>query len=219
MQSAWRWEADKLTFIICLPPSPSDTTHTELEASLNVVAKTEQITPGKEDAPDRMIGDINLFVSALDDEDDYDFADGQLLPEGKSIHPIVGEINLMIAHKDYRGRGLARSALEAFLDYIRASLPSILREYSLPSENFDSDDETGNTSLLHNKFHEMRFKYLRVKIDKDNVRSIRLFERSGFKKMGGGPNYFGEVEMRLSYAELGLGRGGKSVVYGEEEKM
>jgi RimJ/RimL family protein N-acetyltransferase len=38
--------------------------------------------------------------------------------------------------------------------------------------------------------------YVRVKINQRNQRSIALFESVGFKMVGDGPNYFGEVELR-----------------------
>ena len=44
-------------------------------------------------------------------------------------------------------------------------------------------------------------KYLRVKIDKDNVRSLKLFEGVGFVGTSAEPNYFGEVELRTPVVE------------------
>ena len=51
MQGSWRLDADKLTFILCLP--------------LN--APTTQIIGGQHDRPQQLLGDINLFLTKSDD--------------------------------------------------------------------------------------------------------------------------------------------------------
>ena len=57
-QQSWRTSPDKLTFIIChIPESPAR------EGLLAVVA-------GADDAPEGMVGDINLFLTQSDDDDD-----------------------------------------------------------------------------------------------------------------------------------------------------
>jgi RimJ/RimL family protein N-acetyltransferase len=97
---------------------------------------------------------------------------------------VVGELEIMIASPQHRGQGYATEALRYFLRYISTRMTDILSEYG-----------TGATSL----------QYLRVKIDKDNTRSIKLFEGLGFSMQGGGPNYFGEVELRLEEWGNGFG--------------
>ena len=54
MQLSWRQDADKLTFIICLP------TFTSASGS---------ITAAHEDSPARMLGDVNLFLMTSDKQD------------------------------------------------------------------------------------------------------------------------------------------------------
>ena len=68
----------------------------------------------------------------------------------------------------------------------------------------------------------MQLQYLRVKIDKDNARSLALFERVGFVRTSLEANYFGEVELRCPFvggrlrdveAKIGLERFGTAVRY------
>lgn len=182
MQRSWRTDNDKLTFIVC--------THDEERSNGN----THAITAGKQDAPQHMIGDVNLFL--YDDEDDEEDQDEE------SPKRVIGELEIMIARKDSQGRGLAQETLRAFMSYIQSHLDSILAEFS------------GGKGV------ELR--YLRVKIDKDNVRSLKLFERLGFDRVSAEPNYFGEVELRTPFiggqfrdvkAKIGLDGFGKTVGY------
>lgn len=113
----------------------------------------------------------NLFLYDDDDEEEND-TNGE--PE---ILRVVGELEIMIARPDARGKGLAQEALEAFISYISTSLPAILNEYT---------QGKNKTACLS---------YLRVKIDKDNSRSLSLFKKLGFSDIRG-PNYFGEMELR-----------------------
>lgn len=189
MQRSWREDADKLTFIIC--------THHGSDYYNLVVRhpRTVSIIPGKQDAPENMIGDVNLFL--YDDEEDDEEGEGKGANsegEGKEyksqekekgtfkVRNVVGELEIMIARKDQRGMGMARETLTAFMSYIQSSLDGILFEYA----------GVGKSVIL---------KYLRVKIDKDNARSLGLFEGMGFVKTSGEPNYFGEMELRTPVVE------------------
>ena len=58
MQHSWRVDNDKLTFIVC--------THPDMLTSLYAQTLRRGISPGYQDAPDRMIGDVNLFLSCKD---------------------------------------------------------------------------------------------------------------------------------------------------------
>lgn len=137
-----------------------------------------------------MIGDINLFL--FDDDDDEDDNDNE--EENQSAAPaktptpketnIIGEIELMIAAKSLHRKGYGRAALLAFMGYIYQHLDAILAEYT-------SSDTSSPLS------GEARLKYLRVKINKENIGSVRLFETVGFVRTSSEPNYFGEVELRL----------------------
>lgn len=171
MQRSWRFDADKLTFIACTAPEDLDQS-----------AGTTNVWPG-DDAPERMIGDVNLFL--LKDEE----AEGEEgAPNASSL--VIGEVEIMIAKKDLHGNGYGRAVLLAFLWYIFMSLDGILKEYSTRSPK-----EEVQQAVL---------RFLRVKIDAENTRSIRLFGSVGFEKLSETPNYFGEIEMRLKVAEDSL---------------
>ncbi|EUC40515.1 hypothetical protein COCMIDRAFT_41173 [Bipolaris oryzae ATCC 44560] len=166
MQESWRQDADKLTFIICTAPERSEW------------AEKKQVIPGQQDAPECMIGDVNLFLYPYDNDDDEDNVQDEEKQNNEDL--VVGELEIMIAEPSARGKGLAHEALQAFMWYISSSLPALLAEYA-------QQDKQRRTSL----------RYLRVKIDKDNKRSLALFEKLGFKHSTG-PNYFGEMELRAN---------------------
>ncbi|KAK6585850.1 hypothetical protein PZA11_000907 [Diplocarpon coronariae] len=97
MQRSWRTDHDKLTFIACMPlPSPMSV-----------------LEPGTSDSPAHMLGDVNLFLTPSDEDD-----------EG-----VVGELELMIAPTSQRRKGYGRATVLAFMQYITSSLTSILSEY------------------------------------------------------------------------------------------
>lgn len=145
-------------------------------------AKSPPPLRSEDDADDRMLGDVNLFFSTEDAEPEPD--DGA---EGAVQTPQrrVGEVEIMIARREAQGRGYGPAVLRAFLWYIGA--------VCLQDGHFAVDA-------------------LRVRIGAENVRSLRLFEREGFARVGDGrPNFFGEVELRM---ELDAGRRGDDVVQG-----
>ncbi|KAF2876816.1 GNAT domain-containing protein [Massariosphaeria phaeospora] len=188
MQKSWRDDADKLTFIACTPAPDSGSAIQYSGPRPETEIPTVQ--PGKDDSPEVMLGDVNLFLVAADDdedeEEDADFhtideATKQLILEGK-LQAVVGEVEIMIARKELQGKGMGREILLTFLWYIISSLSEIMNEYH--------KSHNGGKAGSY-------MKYLRVKIDKENARSIRLFENAGFTKVHEQPNYFGELELRL----------------------
>lgn len=179
MQASWRQDPDKLTFIVCDSPDTAPAQAAEAQDS---------VTPGKQDAPGRMIGDVNLFLYDDEDEEENEGTE-ERASSSKKEKSVIGELEIMIAVPSARGRGLARETLVGFMWYITISLSAILAEYQGSST---SSSTSTSSSLL---------KYLRVKIDKDNVKSISLFEKLGFARTRAEANYFGEVELRTPVVE------------------
>jgi RimJ/RimL family protein N-acetyltransferase len=97
MQTNWRADHDKLTFIACLPVSSHQNT----------------VKAGDADSPERMVGDVNLFFSLADEDE-----------EG-----CIGELELMIAPPTFRRQGYGRVTILTFLHYISSHLTLILEEY------------------------------------------------------------------------------------------
>ncbi|TGZ79297.1 acyl-CoA N-acyltransferase [Ascodesmis nigricans] len=164
MQISWREDADKLTFIAC-----------RREGSDKV---EEPIDAGVADTPERMIGDVNLFLSELEDDEDEENTS-----TGQSPRPplkLVGEVELMIAAPEYQGKGYGRAVLRLFLSWVYQHRAAVV------SEKLAAEHMTGGLD---------RF---RVKIHNTNHRSLGLFESIGFKRVKEEPNYFGEVEMEMS---------------------
>ncbi|OAR00541.1 hypothetical protein LLEC1_00498, partial [Akanthomyces lecanii] len=151
-QQSWRTSADKLTFIICEPVGTTETV----------------ITAQNQDASTRMIGDVNFFLY-LDDE-----------AEGAS-DVLIGEIDVMIAAKEHRGKGYGGAAVRNLLIYIETHIDAILQEYA----------QVGHTRSL---------RALMVKIQQGNMGSRALFEKLGFQQTGD-INYFGEIKMVLDWGE------------------
>ncbi|KAF1941885.1 hypothetical protein EJ02DRAFT_454720 [Clathrospora elynae] len=201
MQASWRRDVDKLTFIICTsPPSPSSPSPTSCSSSSSSHQPSNshhRITPGKEDAPENMIGDVNLFLYPSSDNDsDFD-SDAASVSQESGNKAVVGELEIMIARPDLRGKGFAKEALRAFIWYVSASLGAMLDEY-------DSNTEDKRRSHIT---------YLRVKIAQENIRSINLFQGVGFARTGSEANYFGEVELRTQVV------GGRLVHVGNMDGM
>jgi RimJ/RimL family protein N-acetyltransferase len=164
MQRSWRTDNDKLTFIVCQSRESQVTSQT--------------VRGGEDDRPERMIGDINLFLFEPEDDDDDDGE--QAANSTKQSNALVGEIELMIARKDLHRQGYGRAALLSFTAYVLDTWTQIATEYSISSE--------GQTPRP--------LQYLRVKINQSNARSIALFQSIGFVQTAAGANYFGEVELR-----------------------
>lgn len=182
MQESWRQDADKLTFIACTS-FPTLSSVSELERQ----------------EVDAMVGDVNLFLSTCDDEEEEssdraDFQDADRKSLAAAPIEVVGEIELMVAKTNHQRQGYGRAILLVFLSYILRHQTEILQEYC-SSQNFRS---------THTSIHlpSCRFKYLRVRINESNSRSLALFESIGFTRISEQANYFGELELRRDIKSL-----------------
>ncbi|KIV78156.1 hypothetical protein PV11_09902 [Exophiala sideris] len=155
MQRSWRTDPDKLTFIICRPaPDHRLGSSAIRDRALDIQS---------------MIGDVNLFLSTAEDEDE-------------ASSQVVGELELMIAERGEHRKGYGRGALLAFLAYIVKHESDMLQE-------FQAGQDSGAGS---------QFDHFAVKIGQTNHGSIALFESLGFSKTSVEPSYFGEYELRVS---------------------
>lgn len=146
---------DKLTFILCRPAA----------------GPTPVVAAGEVDSADKMIGDINFFLYP----DDADEAAGG---------SCIGEVDIMIAGRADRGKGLGKAAVSTFLHYIWTNLDGILSEYQPAAAG---PAEAGG---------KLGLRLLMAKIKADNVGSIALFRSLGFEQEGD-VNYFREIKMVL----------------------
>lgn len=171
MQKSWRQDSDKLTFIVCLPITPAPSTPATPPSQSRKSVKSQEY-----DDSDRMIGDVNLFITepiTIEEEE-------------KGI--CVGELELMIAVPSARRKGRGRATIVAFLLYISSHIQTILSEYSSPqtqSESLDPEKRRKRWEGLQ----------LRVKIGGENEKSLKLFESLGFRKVSDTVSYFGEWEL------------------------
>lgn len=157
MQQSWRRDHDKLTFIICLPLHASSAAGVRLDSTVD-------------DAPDAMLGDVNVFFTPSDD----------------NAQSLLGELEIMIARPDQRRRGHGRAAILVLMRYICAHLDAILNEY--------------RRGCFVSSETPLTLSHFRVKIGQGNDRSLRLFESLGFVRTTSEANYFGEYELRLDLA-------------------
>jgi RimJ/RimL family protein N-acetyltransferase len=106
MQQSWRDDPKKCTFIVlsadqCLLDDQDDDTECVVSAPQNL---------------DAMVGDVNLFLSDMDDDED-----DEENPANKNNYPqeerVQAEIDIMIADKSFQRQGLGRAATCSMLLY------------------------------------------------------------------------------------------------------
>ncbi|KAI1351812.1 acetyltransferase domain-containing protein [Xylaria sp. FL0043] len=208
-QQSWRTAHDKLTFIVCQPATLTSTSAVTSEVDADAA-----IFAGEDDAEARMVGDVNLFLTPDDDEEeegedqdhvsDEDKGEKGANSERKERSDVKGEIDIMIASPEHRRKGCGEAAVRAFLRFLVRHHGAILEEYGAGS----SASSVKSSSIVRN----VRLKRLVAKINADNAGSIRLFEKVGFHRHGQ-PNYFNEVTMVLSdFLPLANGTGSEDEV-------
>lgn len=180
MQRKWREDGDKLTFIVArAPPARRDpdggdqSPTTSAASAVATNSRSRRIIATVDDARDRIIGDVNLFLA--DEDEDYNEEEDVL----GGPRRIAGEVELMVADRLNQGRGYGRTALLMFLHYVVTH-----RQQVVAARRGTEEGDCELTSL-------------RVKINKDNLKSLKLFEHTGFVKTSQKPNYFGEYELVL----------------------
>ena len=75
MQQSWRNDPDKLTFIVCLPLSKYEVERAPEILYISEHSTLKMLLPGEHDGPERMVGDVNLFLSR--DEEDEESINGE----------------------------------------------------------------------------------------------------------------------------------------------
>ncbi len=151
MQKSWKNDETKCTFIV----HAADACRYSLE-KFETVSDIEGSCSTKFDIEENleaMVGDVNLFLSEIDDSDESDtdnIRDVKTSQETTRSEPkMQAEVDIMIARKDFQGKGLGRAATCAMLLY-------------------------GVTKLGIHRFF--------CRINEDNTNSIRLFKAIGFEQ-------------------------------------
>ncbi|KAH6641514.1 GNAT domain-containing protein [Chaetomium tenue] len=192
-QASWRASHDKLTFIVCEPlTSPGSDTPT--------------IPAGGPDSPARMVGDVNLFLYPYEDEGEGEGDDDDGDFPSATPDYCVGEVDIMIAGAQHRGKGLGRAVVQGFLQYVARHRAGITREYAE-----DKDMAAAVPGL----------KLLMAKIDEGNEKSLALFRSLGFRQEGE-VNYFGEVKLVLRDLDMlaeEVPEGYAELVYSREQSQ
>lgn len=140
---------------------------------------------GEVDSPESMVGDVNLFLSEWEDDEDADGEGTDTSDGGEQPKKIVGEVDIMIANSDSRGKGFGKLAVRVFLLYVEKHLDKVLNEYKTGAES--------NQILEFGGFI--------VRIKASNEASIALFRGLGFERKGEA-NYFGEILMTMPFGKV-----------------
>ncbi|RVX68492.1 hypothetical protein B0A52_07916 [Exophiala mesophila] len=195
MQQTWRTDGDKLTFIVCRRLSDY---RSSVTTDLEVNIRPDDSIIGCS-GPLVMVGDVNMFVSVGDQDDDDDDNPTQELV-------LVAELELMIAEKSQRGKGLGKASIRAFLTYVLRHQEEIVTEFlnhhHHPGGRDHLEGVISTTTATTTKTKAIKIDFFAVKIGQANYKSIGLFEALGFTKVAPTVNYFGEWELRCSSHDL-----------------
>jgi len=153
-----------------------------------------------------MVGDINLFLTPCEDDNDDDAETEGTRRENKEAdnEDCDGEIDIMIAVPEHRGKGIGEAAVRAFLHFLARKHDGIMSEYA---HAHIVDQRAGEGE---GRRRGARLKRLVAKINAGNKGSIRLFENIGFQREGE-PNFFNEICMVLAdFSSVSLSLRGQS---------
>lgn len=172
MQQTWKEDEKKCTFIIHMTDRCSD-----FEKESKQCAESEEALFRVNENLDWMVGDANLFLSEMDEDEDEGSDDDNGIdaatqqPASPPTEPrIQAEIDIMIAEKDCRGKGLGRAATCAMALY-------------------------GIT--------ELNIQRIFCKINEDNAASLNLFKSIGFEQCDYAACFKQvELELRKSTEEM-----------------
>ena len=201
-QLSWRTAHEKLTFILCTPSSHQDmqpTTTTAITAAAAAAQVGVTITGQRDYVSDEnMIGDVNFFLYPFNGDDEEETAGQE--------ECLVGEIDVMVAERACRERGIGQAAVRLLMLYVHSNLGDILEEYdeheqgNQEQENQENQEHTGLAARRY-RHGKKRLKHLMAKIKVGNVGSRKLFGGLGFEQRGE-VNYFGEVVMVLAWEDV-----------------
>ena len=112
MQQTWRDDDHKCTFIILA----RDQCH--FQPPQQQEDDNNQVVPTTREDPDfcpcnlhAMVGDVNLFFSEEDPDDDHANDDDHVTSKPpQQPHQLQAELDIMIAEADYRGKGIGKEA-------------------------------------------------------------------------------------------------------------
>mmetsp|Transcript_8353 Transcript_8353/g.18938 ORF Transcript_8353/g.18938 Transcript_8353/m.18938 type:complete len:290 (+) Transcript_8353:129-998(+) len=167
MQQSWKLDESKCTFIVL----DKDKCHFQSTNKENETSYADD-DGFVERNHDSMVGDVNLFLSEIDDEEDEDPNDAPSQDKPDS-NRIQGEVDIMIAEDGARGKGIGKvRRLFAADDIDFAWHPT----WPLKQTSFSTQEATalmiqyGTTRLKIERFF--------VKINQDNTASRGMFQRS-----------------------------------------
>ena len=136
MQQSWRNDDDKCTFILVDKQN--------LVNDVANISSVEQQGISLEQSVKHMCGDVNAFLSKLDDPDDPDCG------------LTSAEMEIMIAEKSSRRKGIAQEAVQLLMEYIYENL-NVRRFVAKIGESNE-----GSLLLFQNKLHFQIHKHVKV---------------------------------------------------------